>query len=275
MFSFLPVAISLGFGSIIPQSMRRAQYSLEIFCTCSTIYTIAMQALPPYVSWNAFLRALDSFGGLAPDKLGAESMAGLSASLASQMMQALRFLGLVRADGETTAELKLLVEHPQSREPVLSKVFRQSYPGLFGQGAGPLSEKGLERIIAPTGLSPATQRKAVTFVLNAASYMNLPVELNTARGTPFGLGVMQESTPVAGPTSSKRSLTLDLASGGIVELSVDVDLLRLGKEDREFVFDLVDRIRSYRDGRQREKDLELKSNDDWDVTLRGDDEVPF
>jgi hypothetical protein len=189
-------------------------------------------------------------------------------------LQAFRFLGLVRADGDATPELKLLAEHPESREILLPKVFRRSYPGLFGQGAGPLSEMAIEKLVARTGLSPATQRKAVTFVLNAASYMNLPADLNTGKDTQVGIG--HGSTPEAStPTSSKKSLTLDLASGGLVELSVDGDLLRFDKADREFVFDLVDRIRAYREDRERQKKREGQHDDDRPVAYRDGSEVPF
>jgi hypothetical protein len=203
-------------------------------------------------------------------------MPELSASSASQMAQAFRFLGLLRPDGQVTPELRLLVEHPESRPTILPKLFRQSYPELFGQGSGPLSEGSIEELIARTGLSPATQRKAVSFVLNAASYMNQPVEMSP----PADLGPGPSAAPgpsgvAGGGASSRKSLLIELASGGLVEISVDIDPLRLDKEDRIFVFDLIDRARSYRDDREREKKRESQENDDRPATYRGDTEVPF
>src|SRR5437870_1522406 len=173
-----------------------------------------MQNAPPYVSWTSFLRTLDGFGGVTPERLDSTSLPGLSVSLASQMMQAFRFLGLIRPGGESTLELKLLAEHPESRAAVLPKVFRQSYPEVFGQGVGPLSEKALERVMARTGMSPATQRKAVTFVLNAASYMSLPVGMNTSKGPLTGPSTSPELSPAIDVTTpAKKSLIVDLTSG--------------------------------------------------------------
>jgi len=235
-----------------------------------------MQALPPYVSWNAFLRTLDSFRGAAPETVGSDSMTDLSPSLAGQMMQTFRFLGLLRADGAATPELRFLIEHIESREAVLSKVFRRSYAGLFDRASGALSEKKIEEVVARTGLSPATQRKAVTFVLNAASYLNLPVELNTAKSTQSdSSGEQASNSAERAPASARKPLTLYLASGGSVEISVNVDLLRLSKPDREFVMDLIDKVRAYRDDGERERNREARLGDEPDVVRRGDQEEAF
>jgi hypothetical protein len=59
--------------------------------------------------------------------------------------------------------------------------------------------------------------------LNAVSYMNLPVDLDMAKDS--GVAAAHGSASVAGiPASSKRSLTLELASGGVVDLSVDEEV---------------------------------------------------
>lgn len=124
--------------------------------------------------------------------------------------------------------------------------------------------------------SKATQRKAVTFVLNAAKYMKLPVEMNTSKGVdPGPSGLPESASEAAEPTSTKKSLAVYLVSGGTIEISVDVDLLRLDKADREFLFDLIDKVRAYHDHRQREKKRDVESNDDLELIRRGDQEVPF
>ncbi len=232
-----------------------------------------MQTLPPYVSWSSFVRTLDMLGGLVLDQLDFSSIPGLSVSLASQMAQAFRFLGLVKPDGSPTQELRMLANSPESRPAVLAKVFRQSYPEFFGQVIRPLSEKALEELMARTGLSPATQRKAVTFALNAASYMDIRVDLNTLKVATPATGVVQESQSVTGPT--RNSLTVPLASGGSVGITVDVDVMQLDSTDREFVFGLIDKVRAYQGDRQRQKMRDLDLREDEQVILRGDEEVPF
>src|ERR1017187_8510274 len=120
-----------------------------------------MRKLPAYISWGAFLRTLDLLAPRVPDRLETISFGNVSASAASQMMQAFRFLGLVTSGGEASPELKLMVEHPDSRAAVLSKVLRQSYPELFSASATLLSGKAIGEFMSRTGLKPATQRKAV------------------------------------------------------------------------------------------------------------------
>jgi len=156
-----------------------------------------MQALPPYVSWISFLPTLDGFAGLASERLDSASIPGLSVSSATRMMQAFRFLGLAKPEGDTTPELKMLGEHPESRATILLRVFRQSYPELFAPGKSRLS------------------------------------------------------------------------------FTVDVDVLRLDKAESELIFDLVDRIREYRQARQHQKDRAAEPNASREVIRRGDEEVPF
>jgi hypothetical protein len=102
--------------------------------------------------------------------------------------------------------------------------------------------------------------------------MNLPVDLNASKGLEPG-SVLQESAPM--PDVAKKTLTVGLASGGAVEISVDVDLLRLDKGDREFVFDLIDRARGYRHDGQCQKERDAEHPGEPVPILRGDEEVPF
>ena len=147
------------------------------------------------------------------------------------------------------------MQNTESRSTVLPKVFRQSYPEVFGRGVGPLSEKSIEELMARTALGN---------------------ELNASKGPEPAPSLPQESASEAGtPTSAKRPLTVDLASGGTVEIGGDVDLLRLDKADREFVFDLIDKVRAYRDDRQRERRCDVEPDDDREPAFRGDEEVPF
>ena len=205
---------------------------------------------------------LDLLGPRVPDRLESTSLGGLSASSASQMMQAFRFLGLVKSDGETSPELRLMVEHPDSRVAVLSKVLRQSCPELFGPSATLLSGRAIEEFVSRSGLRPATQRKAVTFLLNAAAYLHLPVDMNSSAASASGSSASNPSEPLpTTPVSTKRSMSIELASGGTVEFSVDFDPLRLDKNDRDFVFELIDRLQEYRTNRRREEQEEQAGDD--------------
>ena len=237
---------------------------------CGTFLNRTMQALPPYISWSAFLRTLDSFGGLVPEVVDLASVTGLSVSLASQMTQAFRFLGLITPAGQPTADLRLIVEHPEARASIFPKLFRQSYPDLFVHHAGPLSQAAVQELMAHTRLSPPTQRKAVTFLLNAAEYLKLPIERRPQGAAELAPDVVQEAA-----AARRNTLRIDLVSGGSIAISIDIDLLRLDRADRAFVCDLIDKARSYRRDRKSERSPDEEPHTDSQIVLRGDEEVPF
>jgi len=194
-----------------------------------------MRRLPAYVSWSAFVRALDLLGPRAPAKVNSQSLGELSASTISQMLQAFKFLGLVDAEGKATSDLRLLVEHPESRQGVIAKVLRQSYPDVLGESTPPRAA-AVEEFVSRSGLQPATQRKAVMFFLNAAAYAGIQV----VAGTP------EPSTaqPTAAEIVPTRSRRVSLKSG-TVEVKLDYDPFLLTGKDRDFVFHLVDLLRQY------------------------------
>ena len=212
-----------------------------------------MQLIPAYVSWNAFLRAVESLAPKAPERVSPGSFGDLPASTASQIAQTFRFLGLITSSGEVTPDLRLLVEQPESSKAVLSKVVRQSYPEAFAQGGKHLTAERIKELISRSRLRPATERKALTFLVNAATYLGWTIEgdISTA-GMDSGIARKRASLPEP-LAQSKRSLSIQLRSGGLVEICVDIDPLRLDKQDREFLFDLIDRVQAYRSSRQAEE----------------------
>jgi hypothetical protein len=218
-----------------------------------------MQSWPPYISWSVFLKTVDVLRPLTSARLDATMFGGLAASTAGQMLQAFRFLRLVTADGKVLPDLSLLVEHAETRPALVAKLLRQSYPEVFASIAADVSRSALEHMIGRTGLSAATQRKAVTFFLNAAHFAGLAV---TSLPKPHAA---RDEARVS--SAAKKSLSVELRSGGSIEFIADIDPLRLDREDREFVFDLVDRLKGYRDTARRE--------DHPQSVWAGDEEVPF
>lgn len=240
-----------------------------------------MQTPPPYVSWAAFVRVLDALNPRAPDELNAESLrtlANASASAASQMLQALRFLGLVGPKGDVMPELRAMVESPESRRAILPKVLRQSYASLFPSGTTSLSAKDAEDEMTRFGLRQATQRKALTFLLNATAYAGVPVDGRSLSSMALAPAPPERMDPPLTATYKANSMAVELASGGQVQLTVSLDPLRLTKCDRHFVFDLVDRLIAYRDERKEvrrnedERDAEARTSS---TRFVGDQEVPF
>jgi hypothetical protein len=49
---------------------------------------------------------------------------------------------------------------------------------------------------------------------------------------------------------------IHLRSGGIIEMNLEFDPFRLDKSDREFIFELIDRVREYKAGLERSEHSE-------------------
>jgi len=192
---------------------------------CGIVPKSNMRRLPAYVSWSAFVRAVDLLGPRAPEEVNNQSFGDMSVSTVSQMLQAFRFLGLVDAGGEATSDLRLLVEHPDSRQGVVAKVLRQSYPDLLGDGM-PIRAATVEEFVSRTGLQPATQRKAVKFFLNAAAYASIQVVAGAPEPSP--------TQPTAAEVTPTRSRRVSLKSGGTVEVKLEYDPFLLTGKGREF-----------------------------------------
>jgi hypothetical protein len=61
---------------------------------------------------------------------------------------------------------------------------------------------------------------------------------------------------------TKRTPRVDLRGDGSIEISVEIDPFRPTKQDREFLFDPVDRVRNYQTGMQNELKKDLKSDEE-------------
>jgi hypothetical protein len=75
--------------------------------------------------------------------------------------------------------------------------------------------------------------------------MSLPLRKKTRRG---GLRRAAPRHAPARPAAAAESRTVRLRSGGALSLSLDVKFLELSREDREFVFRLLDEIAAYEQG---------------------------
>jgi hypothetical protein len=222
-----------------------------------------MQKVLPYISWSTFLKALDVLAPHFAGKIEIPSFAGFSASSASQTMQAFRFFRLITADSMAAPDLSLLIEHHETRPAIIGKLLRQCYVPLFAPNTKTVSRSALEALVEQTGLSAATRRKAVTFFLNAADFAGIAV-VSGRPESPAGKASPPDAAPAV-PPANKRSLAIELRTGGTIEMIADFDPLSLDKEDREFVFDLIDRLKGYPARKKREEHLEQSAEDEREV----------
>jgi hypothetical protein len=112
-----------------------------------------------------------------------------------------------------------------------------------------------EELFQRTGASGETVRRCIAFFMAMARAAGIPVSpyIKPHRGKKAARRVQKAhrkvgdagTLPVSAPTSERTSKTIHLKSGGSLALDVSVNLFDLDPSDREFVFQVIDRLREY------------------------------
>lgn len=203
----------------------------------------------PYVAFRTFLTALEGFHTALPNRIDRSLWPSLSGAVQGQLLAAFRFLALVDERDEPTPPLREMLAGPEARQQVLRRLLEKSYPELVALDLTRTSPRQLEEAVRRHGYTGATLRKAVSFFLQAAAYaglaMSLPLRKKTRRG---GLRRAAPRHAPARPAAAAESRSVRLRSGGALSLTLDVKFLELSREDREFVFRLLDEIAAYEQG---------------------------
>jgi len=140
----------------------------------------ARGAIPPYVPFPSLKSFVQNAGqqGLA-NRIDRSVLTNFSGSTQTQLITALRFLGLIDAKGHPTDRLETLVKASGTDEwsNVLAALLRDTYPTLFGgfDLARATPNQFGERFRGTFPGSDAVQRKAVTFFLGAAQDAKIPI----------------------------------------------------------------------------------------------------
>jgi len=140
----------------------------------------ARGAIPPYVPFPSLKSFVQNASqqGLA-NRIDRSVLTNFSGSTQTQLITALRFLGLIDAKGHPTDRLETLVRASGTDEwsNALAAALRDRYPTLFGEFdlARATPNQFGERFRSTFPGSDAVQRKAVTFFLGAAQDAKIPV----------------------------------------------------------------------------------------------------
>ncbi len=188
----------------------------------------------------------------------------------AQLVAAFRFLGLLDGDGPSEALKGIAASTGDSRKPLLLDVLRRSYGAVPFEKLSAASLTDLRQWFTAYPLAGHTQRKAISFLLNAARACGQTLSSELARsvrskvaGDVAGYargGVLTRGKPLhsgrqqrpagrrgAGPVGEEtyNVRTVKLASGGTVTVTLDLDLFELSPDDKEFVLKLVALVRDY------------------------------
>jgi hypothetical protein len=184
---------------------------------------------PPYVSYKTFSGFIDRLHQKGtPNRIDRSFLAFLSGSNQSQLLAALRHLGLISPNGLRTDRLDALAKSVGNEYTTsLGNILKQSYPFLFNRfdlRRATLQE--IEDKFSEAGASGDTLRKSITFFLNAAKAADIPTSpfitrMRRRRKSPLA-GADRELSVGEGP-SKLRSRDVKNSSdgaGGWAELLV-------------------------------------------------------
>lgn len=221
------------------------------------------RAVPaPYLPFKTFLSSFDPFSQGVPPKLdrGLWNQSGLMQGL---IMNAYRFFKLIDASDKPTRILQQIAskKNPE-RKAEIADLLRLGYPAIMVQDLMTMTPKLLDEALEKHyNVGGETKKKAATFFLQAAKWAGVPlgsfladktrntsgVRRRPVKRTP-GLGTdarITVGTPSDSGVTAAHTRSVILSNGGTVALTVHYDPFTLGKEDREFVFGLIDDLQKY------------------------------
>jgi uncharacterized protein DUF5343 len=140
----------------------------------------------PYTSYRTFRTLIDDLHQHGvPSRIDRSVLTGFSGVVGSQLMHALRFLGLIEDDGRPTPRLKELVDaHGAAHWPeTLLALLREHYAPIFAielETATPSHFNGVFRKAFPA--ADAVVQKCVTFFLYAANDAGVKISARVLKG---------------------------------------------------------------------------------------------
>lgn len=226
----------------------------------------------PYGAWETMKNALEAFSQGVPPRIDRSAFPGLSWNATTRLLNGMRFLGFIADDGTPQATFMLLAtEAEELRKTHFSEVLMMRYPELFKLNLAVVTPAHLaETLGAAYNVAGDTREKAVRFFVGAATYAGLTLSplLRERASRPVGTSRAKRSrvagsvairggqrdlaiVPTHGGSVSTRTVTL--RSGGTLTLTTAVNFLEISAADRQFVFEINDKLAAYERGAEGAK----------------------
>jgi hypothetical protein len=217
--------------------------------------------VPPYMSFATLMNQVERMEQEGPPaRIDSSYLVGMAGGTRNQFKMGLRSLGLIDESDQVTDTMVRLAKNPDDRPAILAGILRDRFPLLveLDQNA---TRGQLDEVLSTYGLGVDTRRKAASFYVAAASFAGIPLSthIRPAKGV-NSAGAQRRarrprkrngaSAPSAAPPQGNSHM-LSLKSGGQVSLGVSVNVMELSVDDREFIFDLIDKLRGYENGTRR------------------------
>jgi len=213
----------------------------------------------PYLPLKTFLSALDNLREGVPKRIDRAIWRSQSGAVQAQIMVALRFFGLLDdADAPTMPLLEKLARADEmERKKLLKPLVEQHYQKIIAHDLTKMTPAMLSEAMEGFGVSGDTLRKSVTFFLQIAKYLDLPLSpyikdktrsSPRTRRTPRAAGTAAAPGGAPAPTqppAGGSTTSVTLHGGGTVTMTVTADVWTMPPDDRNFVLGLVDKIQEY------------------------------
>ena len=238
---------------------------------------------PPYMSFQTFWNYIEELAEKPlPPAIDRSIMKTKSGTDQANLTMAFTSFGLTDAEGTVQPSLIRLVEaSPEERPTVFADMVHVYYSAPLSISFKNGTPADLTKAFTdeyPSIASADTRRKSITFFLHAArkAGIELSPHFPQTRGGSGAPGVPKakrsaprkksapngQSTPPQArvTTTTGDTYTVDLPSGGSVSVVVDVNLFGLTTEDRNFVIELVDKLKGYPTAAQPAKPREADAS---------------
>ena len=221
---------------------------------------------PPYVSFNTFKTLLDwlKVEGV-PLRLDRSFWHDkFSGSTGSQLMASLRFLGLLDGNNPLPELENLIQAEFDKKSLVLKALIQNSYTFINFEELHRATPSMLISWFKTYPIDGHTLRKAISFFISASIEAELPIsnsikKMSKYRSKSKGLETGHKTSQINSPSNSistdinsvnttKSAInqsTVNLKSGGSLNLSIDVNLFDLSETDRKFVLSVIDAVKNY------------------------------
>jgi hypothetical protein len=142
----------------------------------------------PYVPFSTFETGLDklaALGGTIPPKIDHTVFPSMGGIAKGQVISAMKFLGLIDANGLPDRSLEDLALNKEGRKAAMRKLIAKCYPNITEADLAGSSPSHLDSKLSDKAynISGATKQKARAFLLKAAEFSGIPLsKLLTQKG---------------------------------------------------------------------------------------------
>ena len=217
-----------------------------------------------YVAFATFKSAIEQLGQGVHSKIDRSVFPGFAWAIQNQLFAGMRFLGLIDSNSEPTPVLADLVEGTETeRKHKLRSVLEKRYSELFAMDLTKTTPDQLAaKMTASYGMTGDTRDKGLRFFLAAVDYVGVPISPLFKKGKTGAPTVARSKKRIskpridgevngggggsdAGTPTPGTSKSVKLRSGGTLTVSATLDLFALSSSDRNFVFEIIDRLEYY------------------------------